>query len=160
MLTDVWLGKCQLFRKALGVTLKTASVTDVTFSKGYCKIFPKTEHISKASSVCLGLLWLFQALALPCPFCRDSGLRCLELPVFPHKQAQLVPHKSHEHLCQALSCRSCKCCLVRTKDAEQRSKTGGSPIYELEVKPSIASLDSGQLSTLPAAGLLPASGVA
>lgn len=52
MPADVWLGKCQLFRKALGVTLKTASVTDVTFSKGYCKIFPKTEHISKASSVC------------------------------------------------------------------------------------------------------------
>lgn len=49
---------------------------------------------------------------------------------------------------------------MRTKDTDQRSRTGRSPIYELEVKPSVASLDSGQLSTLPAAGLSPASGVA
>lgn len=73
--------------------------------------------------------------------------------MLPHNSAQLVPHKSHEHLCEALSCRSCKCCLVRTKDTQQRSETGRSPISELEVKPSIASLDSGQLSTLLASSL-------
>lgn len=61
---DVWLGKCQLFRKALGLTLKTAGITDVTFSftKSYC-IFQKLNIFPRSLVSGLSCSWPFQALA-------------------------------------------------------------------------------------------------
>lgn len=73
---DVWLGKSQSFRKALSFTSKTSGIIDITcsFTKGYCKIFPKNlTRLSKASCVWLELLLALPGSSIALPFLQ--GLR-------------------------------------------------------------------------------------